>query len=70
MYYLRIFKKINIVIIRKLRGKNYIDSKMYRLIILLKVIKKILKSILAKRIINIAKKNYLLLIEKISIKRE
>jgi len=38
------------MIIKKLREKNYINSKTYRSITLLKIIKKVLKLILAKRI--------------------
>jgi len=51
------------MIIKKLKKKDYIDSKTYRLIILLKVIKKVLKLILAKRINDLTKKHYFLLIE-------
>jgi len=68
-YYPRIFKKVNIIIIKKLRKKNYINPKTYRPIILLKIIKKIIKLILAKRINNLIKKYYFLLIEQINTKQ-
>jgi len=55
------------MVIKKLK-KNYIDSKAYRSIILLKIIKKVLKLILAKRINDLTEKHYFLLIEQINIK--
>jgi len=57
MYYSRILNK----------KKYYIDSKTYRPIILLKIIKKILKLILAKFINNLIKKYYFLLIEYLNL---
>jgi len=51
------------MIIKKLKKKDYIDSKAYRSIILLKIVKKVLKLILAKRISDLTKKYYFLLIE-------
>ena len=49
-YYLKAFKKINIIILKKLEKENYIISKMYYLIILLNIIKRIMKSIISKKI--------------------
>jgi len=51
------------MIIKKLKQKNYTDSKTYRSIILLKIVKRILKLILAKRISDLTRKYYFLLIE-------
>jgi len=51
------------MVIKKFKKKDYIDPKAYRPITLLKIIKKVLKLILAKRISDLTKKHYFLLIE-------
>jgi len=48
------------MVIKKIKK---IDSKTYRPIILLKIVKKVLKSILTKRINNLTKKYYIFLIK-------
>ncbi len=47
-YYLREFKKINIIILKKLKKEDYIIFKVYYLIILLSILNKTLKLIIIK----------------------
>jgi hypothetical protein len=49
-YYSKTFKKINTIILKKAKKDDYIISKTYRLIILLNIMSKIMKSIMNKRI--------------------
>jgi hypothetical protein len=49
-YHSKTFKELNTIILKKTRKDDYIISKTYRLIILLNIISKIMKSIMNKRI--------------------
>ncbi len=52
-YYSKQFKKTQTIVLCKLKKSDYIDSKMYRLIALLNIMSKALKSIMIKRLSNI-----------------
>ena len=60
-YYLLEFKKVNIVILYKFNKKNYIVLNIYRLIILLNILKKVLKKLITLRLTVITEKCNLLL---------
>ena len=60
-YYLLKFKKVKIVNLYKFNKKNYIILKMYKLIILLNILKKVLEKLVALRLIVITEKYNLLL---------
>jgi predicted methyltransferase len=60
-YHLKQFKKTQIIVLRKLKKSNYINSKAYQLITLLDIINKVLKSIMTKRLSNIVKTHCMLL---------
>jgi hypothetical protein len=49
-YHLKTFKKINTIILKKVKKDDYITSNMYQFIIFLNIINKIIKSIMNKRI--------------------
>jgi hypothetical protein len=49
-YHSKTFKKVNTIILKKAKKDDYIISKMYRFIILLNIMSKIMKSIMSKRI--------------------
>ena len=59
------FKKTKIVILYKLNKKNYTVLKMYKLVTLLNILRKVLEKLIALRLIVITKK-YNLLLKKIS----
>ncbi len=59
-YHLKQFKKTQTIVLRKLKKSNYIDSKMYRLIALLNIMSKALKSIMIKRLSDIVKTHCML----------
>ncbi len=59
-YYFKKFRKINIIILKKLKKKNYFKSK---LIALLNILKKILKIVITRRLNNYIKDNNLLLLK-------
>jgi len=59
-YHLKQFKKTQTIVLRKLKKSDYIDSKMYRLIALLDVMSKALKSIMIKRLSDIAETHCML----------
>jgi len=54
-YHSKQFKKIQTIVLRKLKKSDYINSKMYRLIALLDIMSKALKSIMIKRLSDIVK---------------
>ncbi len=60
-YHSKAFKKVNIIILKKVDKRNYTISKSYRSIALLNIIEKIPKFIINKRILSIAKIYRLLL---------
>jgi hypothetical protein len=59
-YYLKAFKKINIITLKKVDKRDYTISKTYRSIALLNIIEKILKFIMSKKISWITKTHRLL----------
>ena len=59
-YHSKQFKKAQMIVLYKLKKSNYIDSKTYWLIALLDIMSKVLKSIMTKRLSNIAETHYML----------
>jgi len=59
-YHSKQFKKTQTIVLRKLKKSDYIDSKMYRLIALLDIMSKALKSIMIKRLSDIVKTHCML----------
>jgi len=59
-YHSKQFKKTQIIILCKLKKSDYIDSKMYRLIALLDIMSKALKSIMIKRLSDIVETHCML----------
>ena len=59
-YHSRAFRGAHTITLKKINKENYITSKIYRFIILLNIIKKILKSIITQRLINITEIHNLL----------
>jgi hypothetical protein len=59
-YHSKTFKKVNIIILKKIDKRNYTISKTYRSIALLNIIEKILEFIMSKKISWIAKTHRLL----------
>jgi len=60
-YHLKQFKKTQIIVLRKSRKSDYIDLKTYRLIALLDIMSKALKSIIIKRLSDITETYHMLL---------
>ncbi len=65
-YHSRCFKIAHIIIFKKLNKKNYFDVKTYRFITLLNTLNKILKSIITRRINNLAKTHDMLFASQMS----
>jgi len=59
-YHSKQFKKTQMIVLCKLNKSNYIDSKIYQLIALLDIMSKALKSIMTKRLSNIAETHHML----------
>jgi len=59
-YHSKQFKKTQTIVLRKLKKSNYINSKMYRLIALLDIMSKALKSIMIKRLSDIVETHRML----------
>ncbi len=59
-YHSKQFKKTQTIVLCKLKKSDYIDSKMYRLIALLNIMSKALKSIMIKRLSDIVKTHCIL----------
>ena len=59
-YHLKQFKKTQTIVLRKLKKSDYINSKTYRLIALLDIISKALKSIMIKRLSDIVETHCML----------
>ncbi len=59
-YYSKQFKKTQTIVLHKLKKSDYIDSKTYRLIALLDIMSKALKSIMIKRLSNIIEIHHML----------
>ncbi len=59
-YHLKQFKKTQTIVLRKLKKSDYIDSKTYRLIALLDIMSKALKSIMIKRLSDIVETHHML----------
>ncbi len=62
-YYSKKFYKINIIMLRKSKKKNYFESKSYKLITLLNILRKTLKIVITRRFNNYVEDNDLLLLE-------
>jgi len=58
---LKQFKKIQTIVLCKLKKSDYINSKTYQLIALLNIISKVLKLIMIKRLSDIVKTHHMLL---------
>ena len=59
-YHPKVFKRANTVVLRKPKKNDYTDSKAYRPIALLNTIGKALESVVARKLIDVAKANHLL----------
>jgi len=59
-YHLKQFKKTQMIILYKLKKSDYTDLKTYQLITLLDIMSKALKSIMIKRLSNIAEIHHML----------
>ncbi len=59
-YHLKQFKKAQTIVLRKSKKSNYIDLKTYRLIALLNIMSKTLKSIMIKRLNDITETHHML----------
>jgi tellurite resistance protein len=59
-YHSKQFKKTQTIVLRKSKKSDYIDSKTYRLIALLNIMSKALKSIMIKRLSDIVETHYML----------
>ncbi len=59
-YHLKQFKKAQTIVLCKLKKSDYINSKMYRLIALLNIMSKALKSIMIKRLSDIVETHHML----------
>ncbi len=59
-YHSKQFKKTQTIVLRKLKKSDYIDSKTYRLIALLNIMSKALKSIMIKRLSDIVEIHHML----------
>ncbi len=59
-YHLKQFKKTQTIVLCKLKKSNYINSKMYWLIVLFNIMSKALKSIIIKRLSDIIKTHCML----------
>ena len=59
-YYLKQFKKTQTIILYKSKKSDYINLKMYRLIALLDIMSKALKSIMIKRLSDIVETHHML----------
>ena len=59
-YHSKQFKKTQMIVLCKLKKSDYTDSKTYQLIALLDIMKKALKSIMTKRLSNIAETHHML----------
>jgi len=59
-YHLKQFKKTQTIVLRKSKKSDYIDSKTYRLIALLDIMSKALKSIMIKRLSDIVETHRML----------
>ena len=59
-YHSKQFKKTQMIVLCKLNKSNYIDLKIYQLIALLDIMSKALKSIMTKRLSNIAETHHML----------
>ena len=59
-YHPEVFKRANTVVLRKPKKNDYTNSKAYRSIALLNTIEKALKSVVARKLIDVAKANHLL----------
>ncbi len=59
-YHSKQFKKTQTIVLRKSKKSDYIDSKMYRLIALLNIMSKALKSIMIKRLSDIIETHHML----------
>jgi len=59
-YHLKQFKKVQTIILCKSKKNDYINSKVYRLIALLNIMSKTLKSIMIKRLNDLAETYHML----------
>ncbi len=59
-YHSKQFKKTQTIVLCKSKKSNYIDSKMYWLIVLLNIMSKTLKSIMIKRLSDIVETHHML----------
>ncbi len=69
-YHLKQFKKAQIIVLCRLKKSDYTDSKTYWLIALLDIMSKALKSIMTKRLSDIAETHHMLLDAQIRARRK
>jgi len=69
-YHSKQFKKTQIIVLCKSKKSDYTDSKTYRLIILLDIMRKVLKSIMTKRLSNIAETHHMLSDAQMKVRRK
>ena len=68
-YYLKYFRRAFTISLKKSEKDNYSTAKFYRLITLLNIIEKALKSAIANYIFKLIEKHFLLLKENLNIKK-
>ncbi len=61
-YYLKYFKKINIIILKRLKKGDYLELKLYKFIIFFNIFNKALEIIISRKLNNIAEEYKLLLL--------
>ncbi len=69
-YHSKQFKKTQTIVLHKLKKSDYIDSKMYRLIALLDIMSKALKSIMIKRLSDIVETHCMLSNAQMKVRRK
>ncbi len=69
-YHSKQFKKTQTIVLCKSKKSDYIDSKMYRLIALLDIMSKALKSIMIKRLSDIIETHHMLFNAQMRIRRK
>ena len=69
-YHSKEFRKINIIMLRKSKKKDYFESKSYRLITLLSTLRKTLKTVIARRLSDCVEDNNLLSSEQMKVRRK
>ncbi len=69
-YHSKKFYKTNIIMLRKSKKKNYFESKLYKSITLLSILRKTLKTIITRKLNNCVEDNNLLSPKQIKVKKK